>query len=94
MARSCEHSEQECKQCWKERIGSVHTAASATPSRKISRREGHAPKDKPKYNQWENGEPRDPRGMPYLNADGGVVGNKEFAETRTKYRKHQKTNIV
>lgn len=29
--------------------------------------------------------------MPYLDTNGAVIGNKKFAETRSKYRKHQKS---
>ena len=77
--------------CWKERIGSIRAAASATPSRYIARRRGQRPKEKPKYNKWEDGTPTDSRGMPYLDNHGAVIGNKKLAETRASYRKHQKS---
>lgn len=85
-ARSCEHADQECGPCFRERIGSVQTAASATPSRMIARKPGVQPKEKPSYNEWERGIPKDHRDMPYLTKSGALVGNKQFAETRRDYR--------
>jgi hypothetical protein len=82
--RSCEHSDEECKNCMLERWGSVTSAASATPSRRINR---DRPKDKPLYNSWEAGVPTDGRGMPFLNEHGAVVHQKEYAENRRKWRR-------
>lgn len=82
--RSCEHSEQECSACWKDRIGSIQIGQGSTPSRTV--RKGDRPKDRPNYNDWEKGRPTDSRGMPYLDSHGAAVGVKKLAETRHNYR--------
>lgn len=93
MPRSCKHSDNECKQCFKERIASVGVASSATPTRRpVS--QWKRPKDKPVYNNWEKGIPTDGRGMPYLDEHGVSVNTKKLAETRHKYREFQKPNVT
>jgi hypothetical protein len=85
--RSCEHGPRECLSCRKVRWGTVRTASSATPSRHIASKPGVRPKDRPLYNSWEAGRPTDDRGVPFLSETGVVVQNKEFAETRRKWRR-------
>lgn len=84
--RSCEHAEQECVPCFQQRIRSVAVAASATPSRHISRKRGQVPKDRPALNGWERGIPTDSRGMPFLDEAGAVRRNKAVAQHRHDYR--------
>lgn len=92
MSRSCEHADTECTVCFKERIGSVQVGASATASRRISRRGDARPKDKPVYNSWERGRAINPdRNMPYLDENGNRVPVKKFAETRRKWRDQNTT---
>lgn len=95
MARGCEHSREECRSCFKERIGSIQVGASATASRFISRdrSRGGRPKDKEPDNRWEKGRPTDHRGMPYLDSEGARIGVKQLAETRNDYRKHQSIEV-
>lgn len=88
MARSCEHAENECRDCFKERILSIGLGSGTTPSRDNTNWAARR-KRKPN-NSWEKGQPVDDRGMPYLDEHGNRVSQKTFAETRHKYRQHQK----
>ena len=92
--RTCEHDdEKECVPCFQQRIRSIQPSAGATPSRVQARRRGTKPRDKEASNRWERGEPTDSRGMPYLDEKGVRVNTKKLAETRHKYRRHEKINV-
>lgn len=59
----------------------VGVAPSATPTRSPKVAQG-----KPHFNGWERGVPTNDRGMPYLDEQGKVIGQKRFAETyRSKF---------
>lgn len=77
-------SEKEEELTFAEKIKTIQIGSAATPSRRVSAR--GRPKDKPLHNSWEAGIPRDERGMPRLNRDGGVVHQKEFSEKRRNWR--------
>ncbi len=87
MARSCEHHQTECRDCFKERIGSIGLGSGTTPSRDNTN--WAARRARKPQNSWERGMPTDDRGMPYLDAKGNRVYQKQFAETRHTYRQHQ-----
>lgn len=92
--RTCEHEgEDECRDCFKARIGSIAVAGSATPSRVTARKRGTKPKDREASNRWERGQPTDHRGMPYLDEKGVRVNTKKLAETRHRYRRHEKIDV-
>ena len=83
---SCEHGAQECVPCFQKRMRSISVAASATPSRKISRRGDRPPTGIEPKNSWERGKGFDARGMPVLDSNGNHVSIKQAAETRHLYR--------
>ena len=93
---TCTHTDDgtECRECFKEHLRSVRIAPGATPSRVQARRRGTAPTDREAKNGWERGEPTDDRGMPYLDEHGVRVNTKKLAETRHRYRKHEKINVT
>ena len=91
--RSCEHSHKECADCFKERIGSVGVAASATPSRYISRSRTSPTKGVQVKNSWEKGTAKDSRGMPYLDKYGNAVPIKKYTETRHDYRSNETIDV-
>jgi len=81
---------------WRQRGLSV--APSATPSRSSNRK--FVPPATPN-NSYERGIPRDSRGMPYLDENGGVMGQREFnskqrqiEETALARRYHQRESVI
>lgn len=67
---------------------SIGLGAGCTPSRDNT--DWDARRNRDMTNHWEASVPRDERGMPYLDAKGEIVYQKEFTETRHKYRKHER----
>lgn len=86
--RNCSHDQQECPSCFRERLLSVGLSKAATPTRKT----GSAPPSKAD-NSWERGVPRDERGVPFLDHNGGVCFQKEVVENRDRWRKTERNRV-
>lgn len=67
----------------------MNVAPSATPSRTANR--PFVPPATPN-NSYERGVPRDHRGMPYLDAKGGVMGQKEYNASRRQLDEGYRAN--
>lgn len=74
---TCGGLDPDCLTC---RYRSVRLSAAATPTKTRSAAAPHRPNA-----SWETGVATDHRGVPYLKADGGYIGVKEFGERRHVY---------
>lgn len=66
--------------------GTLQVSPVATPNR----RNQVAPKPSDGANAWERGTPVDARGMPQLGPDLKPIGNKKYAELRSKIEERKR----
>ncbi len=91
MERTHHGQHEDCFGC---KVHSIQVNPYAMPSRLHPSN----PPAKPK-NSWEKGIPTDSRGMPFLNKNGQIMGQKEYAANRhsieeTRRRLHNSTEPV
>lgn len=67
------------EECFGCKIRTINLSPAATPSRRNSK----TPRESTN-NSWEKGIPTDSRGMPYLDSNLNVIGQKRWAETERR----------